>query len=214
MGNDNSKETVEKLLQSAKKEFIEKGYMKASLRNICKDAGVTTGALYFFFKDKDDLFRGVVGEPLRQLHGILQSHMLEEMEELKSYTPGMQVDLENDKAVAIKVIKLLFQYKEDFELVITKSQGSSLENVMDEIADQLNIHYSTVFCAMRGYASKKQMTKEDKFIVHWMAHDQVDIFIHLLTHCKNEKEALRQFDALFGYIIGGWYGAIKSMKQF
>ena len=214
MGNDNSKETVEKLLQSAKKEFIEKGYMKASLRNICKDVGVTTGALYFFFKDKDDLFRGVVGEPLRQLRGILQSHMLEETEELKSYTPGMQVDLENDKAVAIKVIKLLFQYKEDFELVITKSQGSSLENVMDEIADQLNIHYSTVFCAMRGYTSKKQMTKEDKFIVHWMAHDQVDIFIHLLTHCKNEKVALRQLDALFGYIIGGWYGAIQSMQQF
>ena len=43
-----------------------------------------------------------------------------------------------------------------------------------------------------------------------MAHDQVDIFIHLLTHCKSEKEALRQIRALFGYIIGGWYGVIKS----
>ena len=53
---NDEKETVRKLSDSAKKEFMEKGFMKASLRNICKNAGVTTGALYFFFKDKDALF--------------------------------------------------------------------------------------------------------------------------------------------------------------
>ena len=52
--NEN-KETRQHLLECAKREFLEKGYMKASLRNICKEAGVTTGALYFFFKDKEDL---------------------------------------------------------------------------------------------------------------------------------------------------------------
>lgn len=45
-------ETREKLLKSALAEFSEKGYMKASLRKICADAGVTTGALYFFFRKK------------------------------------------------------------------------------------------------------------------------------------------------------------------
>ena len=44
-------ETREKLLESAMAEFSENGYMKASLRKICADAGVTTGALYFFFKN-------------------------------------------------------------------------------------------------------------------------------------------------------------------
>jgi len=44
--NEN-KETRQHLLECAKREFLEKGYMKASLRNICKAAGVTTGALYF-----------------------------------------------------------------------------------------------------------------------------------------------------------------------
>ena len=37
-------ETREKLLESAMTEFSENGYMKASLRKICADAGVTTGA--------------------------------------------------------------------------------------------------------------------------------------------------------------------------
>ncbi len=213
MGNDNSRETIEKLLQSAKKEFIEKGYMKASLRNICKDAGMTTGALYFFFKDKDDLFRGVVGGPLRELQAVLETHMLAELEELKHYTPDRRVNLEDDIAVAEETVRILFKYKEEYELLITKAQGSSFENVVDDMADLLNAHYADVFWAMKGYRSKKQMTKEDKFIVHWMAHDQVDIFVHLLTHCKSEKEAQKQLKGLFGYIIGGWYGVLKSTRD-
>ena len=64
--NEN-KETRQHLLECAKRECLEKGYMKASLRNICKEAGVTTGALYFFFKDKEDLLAALVEEPLRQL---------------------------------------------------------------------------------------------------------------------------------------------------
>ena len=42
-------ETRQKLIDSAKKEFFENGFAKAPLRKICTNAGVTTGALYFFF---------------------------------------------------------------------------------------------------------------------------------------------------------------------
>ena len=37
---NDEKETVRKLSDSEKKEFMEKGFMKASLRNICKNAGL------------------------------------------------------------------------------------------------------------------------------------------------------------------------------
>ncbi|MBQ2464886.1 MAG: TetR/AcrR family transcriptional regulator, partial [Treponema sp.] len=52
--------TKEKLLEAAKNEFMQNGFLKASLRTICKNAGVTTGALYFFFHDKEDLFDSIV----------------------------------------------------------------------------------------------------------------------------------------------------------
>ena len=60
-------ETRQKLIDSAKKEFFENGFAKASLRKICTNAGVTTGALYFFFKNKDDLFSAIVAPPLLKL---------------------------------------------------------------------------------------------------------------------------------------------------
>lgn len=78
LGED--KETKTRLIESARAEFAEKGYMKASLRKICADAGVTTGALYFFFKDKEDLFAAIVGRPLDELKAVLLEHFTVEKE--------------------------------------------------------------------------------------------------------------------------------------
>ena len=61
----NKKETMEKIKQAALEEFYEKGYAKASLRTICSRAGVTTGAMYFSFENKEALFRAIL-EPLVQ----------------------------------------------------------------------------------------------------------------------------------------------------
>ena len=74
------RETKEKLIVSAKAEFMEKGYAKASLRKICANAGVTTGALYFFFDDKQDLFRAIVEPPLAALVEMIEEHFAEDEE--------------------------------------------------------------------------------------------------------------------------------------
>ena len=69
------RETKEKLLQSARAEFLAKGYQGASLRSICKASGVTTGALYFFFKDKDEVFTSLGAPQLNTLKAMLTEHM-------------------------------------------------------------------------------------------------------------------------------------------
>ena len=46
MNQDNTTSTLEKIHIAAKQEFLDKGFSLASLRNIVKTAGVTTGAFY------------------------------------------------------------------------------------------------------------------------------------------------------------------------
>ena len=41
--------TLERIHQTATTEFLEKGFQGASLRNIVKSAGVTTGAFYGYY---------------------------------------------------------------------------------------------------------------------------------------------------------------------
>ena len=53
-------DTLEKIQQAALDEFSEKGFLGASLRQIVKHAGVTTGAFYGYFSSKEALFASIV----------------------------------------------------------------------------------------------------------------------------------------------------------
>ena len=48
MSNE-EKTTLQMILSAAIQEFLEKGFTSASLRNIAKKAGVTSGALYGYY---------------------------------------------------------------------------------------------------------------------------------------------------------------------
>jgi AcrR family transcriptional regulator len=50
------------LINAARKLFGEQGFAATSVDEVVKGAGVTKGALYHHFRDKDDLFRAVVEE--------------------------------------------------------------------------------------------------------------------------------------------------------
>ena len=61
--------TLTRIHQAAKAEFLEKGFRGASLRNIVKSVGMTTGAFYGYYKSKEELFEALVGEPHDYLIG-------------------------------------------------------------------------------------------------------------------------------------------------
>lgn len=68
--NRNENNTLDDILSAAKAEFSEKGFQSASLRRIVKNAGVTTGAFYGYFKSKEELFDALVGEQYDTLMGM------------------------------------------------------------------------------------------------------------------------------------------------
>ena len=61
-----------RILESAKGEFLQKGFLNASLQEICEKAGVTTGALYKRFKGKEELFCALVESTVRDLEDVVR----------------------------------------------------------------------------------------------------------------------------------------------
>ena len=57
---ERSTATLEKIQRAALAEFLDKGFLGASLRQIVKNAGVTTGAFYGYFSSKEALFASIV----------------------------------------------------------------------------------------------------------------------------------------------------------
>lgn len=65
--NEPNISTEERLLRSALKLFAEKGYEGTSIREIIEDAGVTRPVLYYYFQNKEDLFRKLVESIVQRL---------------------------------------------------------------------------------------------------------------------------------------------------
>ncbi len=229
-------ETLQKIQEAAMKEFSEKGYMKSSLRKICNDAGVTTGALYFFFKDKDELFCSLVKEPLDVLYKTMTDHYSMEQEmsdnEFAESLFGLSMDnltaskasskknskksnktaskeiikhfLDNsdeDKMTLISIIHTMYQNRDKVLLLLTKSQGSSLENIADQFIDISTKHYSTLAERMSRLFPD---TNISPYIAHWVAHDQVQSIIYAITHIENEADAIDYINNIISYLRGGW----------
>ena len=131
------KETKNKLLASARTEFQEKGYANASLRNICRNAGVTTGALYFFFKDKADLYDSLVKDIVGTIFAVMHGHFAGESEQAEAGALGYPdaVDALRHFEDTEKVIHLMYEHRDDVLMLLTKSQGSSYEGVLDSFIE-------------------------------------------------------------------------------
>ena len=95
-----------RLLDSARKEFMERGFLKAELKRICENAGVTTGAMYRHFKDKDAFFCALVDDAIAVTKQVImladpKNHENINMEQMQEH-----IDFEK-KSTLIFIIKIL-----------------------------------------------------------------------------------------------------------
>ncbi len=58
------------ILDIARKLFLEYGYNGISIRNIAKKAKLTTGAIYFHFKNKKEIYSTICIEAINTLHRL------------------------------------------------------------------------------------------------------------------------------------------------
>lgn len=74
--------TREAIIEAAIETFLDKGVSKSSLEQIARNAGVTRGAVYWHFKDKDDLLDTLVNLVRLPMH-----ELLDELRELHTEDP-------------------------------------------------------------------------------------------------------------------------------
>ena len=111
------------ILASARREFLEKGFEKASLKRICENANVTTGALYKRYSGKEELFAAVVADTVADLDEIVAQ---------KSVTDFSQVP---DEAV-VKAWDLEERH-DGFVLLLSRAENTRYANFQHDWVEKM-----------------------------------------------------------------------------
>ena len=111
-----------KILESARKEFLENGFEKASLKDICEGAGVTTGALYKRYKGKEDLFAAVVEQTVQELYAVAKQRGNRDPAALSDGELMKCWDM--DGPDMMWWFRFLYERHEDFTLLLTCAEGT------------------------------------------------------------------------------------------
>ena len=202
-------ETKTRILECAQTEFAEKGFMRASLRSICKNAGVTTGALYFFFKDKEDLFASLVKEPLEKVNAILLMHY--QKQRIRMQEPNLKMEdfvLCMDKWE--QILPVLYAYRECFLLLLTKAQGSSLETIRDSF---VAIEQKENELLAGEMERRFHILPVEAAVLRWISQLHVGAFVDIVVQMETETDALTHLNRIFPYLASGWRGIFGIKKE-
>ncbi len=195
----------ELLIEAAKKEFLEKGYNKASLRTICSKAGVTTGALYFFFENKAELFAAIVDEPLKGLKKLVATHFKEDSMYMSKLGSLSEIELDHSDESDM-FIEYIYDYRDNFMLILNSSENTVYENCVDEFVVMIEKSIPMMMSGMKGYTY-------DEYMSHWMAHLTIDAFINVIKHIEDKEEAKRRMRPILNYLVKGWVELVMVKEK-
>ena len=139
MEDERRKQTEQKLIKSGKEEFLKKGYAKANLRDICKNAGVTTGAFYFSFENKEALLSAILAPVITDYEKMCSTFARREEE-----NPNTADDNER------QMMEHLSEHRTEAIILMEKSAGSRYEKFRPQISQQMQAAFTSYFTKFMG----------------------------------------------------------------
>lgn len=185
----------DKLIHAAKQEFLKHGFEKAALRKICAAANVTTGAMYFFFENKEELFCRTVSKTVKEMEELGRKIFAVEMND---YNTGVDQD--------IQLIKFLYQNRDELQLLIYKSQGTRYEMYKEQIFSQL-VNSFLLFFQTYG----KQNVDRD--LIRIIVKMRWEGYMELINGGYDLKHAMELSKQIGIYADGGFKSLIAELKN-
>ena len=181
-----------RLMEAAKAEFLRCGYQKASLRTIAREAGASTGSVYFFFGSKEALFHAVVDETAEALRQVLT-------EGTRTEYSGEAAGEENDVAF----IRCLHAHPEEAMILLEKAEDSPMAGFREELTALLERGFRLFFDRAGGDAA-------DTTLIRLLVEQRVHAILSLIARRLDDATTLRYAVLLGEYGDAGFAGMMRK----
>ena len=195
-----SSSTLENIQQAAMAEFLDKGFLGASLRQIVKNAGVTTGAFYGYFSSKEALFASIVEPHAAALMGKFmeaQTDFAELPEEEQPERMG-----EASGQCVRWMVEYICQHRQPVKLLLCRAEGTSYEHFvhnMVEVEVESTLQYMEVLRRLG-----RDIPELNRSLCHIIASGMFNGLFEIVIHDMPLEQALRDVEQFRSFYTGGW----------
>ena len=195
-----AEDTEKNILNTARKHFLKDGYSGASLRNIVKDAGLTTGAFYKYYPTKEALFDALTDPYIEHIYQIYD-RVVEDFEKLsaKEQTSNMS-DTSGDGMD--QMIDYIYEHYDNFRLLLKCGDSGKFETFIHNMVDR----------EMRSSLEYVKKMKEDgieipivgESLMHMIYTGFFSSIFQIIEHDIDKETAKRNVHKLREFNTGGW----------
>lgn len=198
--------TLERIHRAAKAEFLQKGYKDASLRNIVKSVGMTTGAFYGYYKSKEELFEALVGEHYAYLLNCFQKAQKDFANLPHEQQPEVMGDISG--ACMFDMLHYAYEHLEECKLILRCSEGTKFFGFIDEMVE-------IEVAATHAYQEVLQelgrpAPQIDPALEHILITGMFHTFFELVIHEMPLQNAENYVKEMRAFYTAGW---MKIMGQ-
>ena len=192
--------TLERIHSAALAEFLENGYMGASLRQIVRAAGVTTGALYGYYDSKAALFAALVDEPYRYILDGYRA-VVAAFESLPLAAQAGQIG-RGARQYMQQLLDYIGAHRPAFQLLLTCAEGTRYARLPEEIAGLAAQAAEQYYTVLR--AQGQPVPALDPRLGHMLMTGMVNTFCEIALHDASPADARRDVDVLSDFYTAGW----------
>lgn len=160
--------TIErKVIDVSQKLFLEKGYDKTTIKEITEQAGITTGSLYHFFRDKEDILSYITKDMFDAAVAI-SDEILE-----KESNPWLRFSIE----IGIQFYFVL-THRPIAELYLAAHQSGNIARLITQSAQVRNQDIFKI--------SHPHLSKEDYYVKSLAVKGIIHSFVQEVVHGKED----------------------------
>lgn len=202
-------DTLEKIQQAALDEFLEKGFLGASLRQIVKHAGVTTGAFYGYFSSKEALFASIVEPHAAALMSKFMDAQLS-FAELPAEEQPKHMG-EGSGAYMQWMLQYICDHREPVKLLLCKAEGTAYENFLHSM---IEVEVDSTLAYMETLRRLGQKIPQmSRSLCHIIVSGMLGGLFEAAVHDIPKEQASRDIEQLCVFYTAGWLKCLSPQAE-
>ena len=192
--------TRENILNTAKRHFLKDGLDGASLRNIVKDAGLTTGAFYKYFPTKESLFDALIDPYVEHIYQIYDD-VLAEFEVLSPKEQTEHMTASSEDGIE-QIVDYVYDNYDSFRLLLKCGDSGKYADFIHNMVEremQSTVHYMET---LQRAGMDVPVVRKD--LLHMISTGFFSAVFQIIEHDMEKDAAKANIAQLKEFQTGGW----------